>query len=79
MDAQRKSSSRRLPAGRKADLAAYVEEVGQVTVADLSAHFGVSIDTISRYLGHASIQTTIAYFDPEDTSATAVLRDLDYG
>ena len=50
MDAQRKSTSRRLPAGRKADLAAYVEEVGQVTVADLSAHFGVSIDTIRRDL-----------------------------
>jgi DeoR family fructose operon transcriptional repressor len=41
---------RRLPAGRKADLAAYVAEMGQVTVADLSEHFGVSIDTVRRDL-----------------------------
>lgn len=41
---------RRLPAGRKADLAAYVEEVGRVTVVDLAEHFGVSIDTIRRDL-----------------------------
>lgn len=41
---------RRLPAGRKADLAAYVEQAGQVTVLDLASHFGVSIDTIRRDL-----------------------------
>lgn len=41
---------RRLPAGRKADLAAYVAQVGQVTVADLSVRFGVSIDTVRRDL-----------------------------
>jgi len=41
---------RRLPAGRKADLAAYVTEVGQVTVGDLAEHFGVSIDTVRRDL-----------------------------
>lgn len=41
---------RRLPAGRKADLAAFVEQVGQVTVQDLAAHFGVSIDTVRRDL-----------------------------
>lgn len=41
---------RRLPAGRKADLAAYVAESGQVTVATLSERFGVSIDTIRRDL-----------------------------
>lgn len=50
MDAQTTSRARRLPAGRKADLAAYVEDQGQVTVADLAAHFGVSIDTIRRDL-----------------------------
>ena len=41
---------RRLPAGRKADLAAFVAASGQVTVAALSEHFGVSIDTVRRDL-----------------------------
>ncbi len=40
----------RLPAGRKADLAAYVSEVGEVTVTALAARFGVSPDTIRRDL-----------------------------
>ncbi len=50
MGAVARGTARRLPAGRKADLAAYVAEVGQVTVADLSEHFGVSIDTVRRDL-----------------------------
>ncbi|MGK9221372.1 MULTISPECIES: DeoR/GlpR family DNA-binding transcription regulator [unclassified Microbacterium] len=50
MEAPSPARGRRLPAGRKADLAAYVDEVGRVTVADLAAHFGVSIDTIRRDL-----------------------------
>lgn len=41
---------RRLPAGRKAALASYIGELGQVTVAELAAHFGVSIDTVRRDL-----------------------------
>lgn len=44
------SGSRRLPAGRKADLAAYVSEVGEVTVAKLAERFEVSLDTIRRDL-----------------------------
>ncbi|MDF2444618.1 MAG: DeoR family transcriptional regulator, fructose operon transcriptional repressor [Subtercola sp.] len=40
----------RLPAGRKAEIAAYVTEVEQVTVAMLSARFGVSSDTVRRDL-----------------------------
>ena len=40
----------RLPAGRKADIAAFVTEADQVTVAMLSARFGVSSDTIRRDL-----------------------------
>lgn len=40
----------RLPAGRKADLAAYVAEVGEVTVAALAVRFGVSADTVRRDL-----------------------------
>jgi DeoR/GlpR family transcriptional regulator of sugar metabolism len=41
---------RRLPAGRKADLAAYVYEHGQVAVSELAEHFKVSTDTIRRDL-----------------------------
>jgi DeoR family fructose operon transcriptional repressor len=50
MDTSGSSHRRRLPAGRKADLAAFVEQAGQVTVGDLAEHFGVSIDTIRRDL-----------------------------
>ncbi len=50
MDASGTSHRRRLPAGRKAELAAYVEQMGQVTVGDLAEHFGVSIDTVRRDL-----------------------------
>ena len=50
VNAAARGGGRRLPAGRKADLAAYVAEVGQVTVGDLSEHFGVSIDTVRRDL-----------------------------
>lgn len=45
-------SERRLPAGRKAELAAYVSDHGEVTVAKLASHFGVSTDTIRRDLDH---------------------------
>lgn len=41
---------KRLPAGRKADLAAYVADAGEVTVAKLASHFQVSTDTIRRDL-----------------------------
>lgn len=44
------SSLRRLPAGRKTDLAAYVYERGQVAVSELAEHFKVSTDTIRRDL-----------------------------
>ncbi|WP_253259205.1 DeoR/GlpR family DNA-binding transcription regulator [Subtercola boreus] len=40
----------RLPAGRKAEIAAFVAESEQVTVAVLSERFGVSSDTIRRDL-----------------------------
>jgi len=40
----------RLPAGRKAEIAAFVGEMDQVTVAMLSTRFGVSSDTIRRDL-----------------------------
>lgn len=41
---------RRLPAGRKAELADFVAQVGQVTVGRLAEHFDVSADTIRRDL-----------------------------
>lgn len=41
---------RPLPAGRKAELAAYVSVAGQVTVPELVKHFQVSADTIRRDL-----------------------------
>jgi DeoR family fructose operon transcriptional repressor len=45
-----KDRGRRLPAGRKADLLAFVAEAGQVTVAELAERFAVSIDTVRRDL-----------------------------
>jgi DeoR/GlpR family transcriptional regulator of sugar metabolism len=44
------SAGRPLPAGRKAELAAYVAAAGQVTVPELVKHFDVSADTIRRDL-----------------------------
>ena len=41
---------RRLPAGRKAELASYVADAGEVTVARLAERFEVSVDTIRRDL-----------------------------
>jgi DeoR family fructose operon transcriptional repressor len=47
---------RHLPAGRKAQLAAYVAEAGQVTVSALAERYGVSIDTIRRDLDQLSAE-----------------------
>jgi DeoR family transcriptional regulator, fructose operon transcriptional repressor len=41
---------RRLPAGRQADLTAYLAEVGEVTVTSLAERYEVSPDTIRRDL-----------------------------
>ncbi|SDT37519.1 DeoR/GlpR family DNA-binding transcription regulator [Actinoplanes derwentensis] len=41
---------RHLPAGRKAQLVAFVADAGQVTVAELAERFKVSIDTVRRDL-----------------------------
>jgi DeoR family transcriptional regulator, fructose operon transcriptional repressor len=54
MDVANDDRKRDLPAGRKAQLAAYVTDVGQVTVAALAERFGVSIDTIRRDLDQLS-------------------------
>jgi DeoR family fructose operon transcriptional repressor len=47
---QPEEGARRLPAGRKAELAAYVAEVGEASVAKLAEKFDVSVDTIRRDL-----------------------------
>lgn len=49
-DEEGTAPEKRLPAGRKAELTAYVTDMGQVTVAKLASHFGVSTDTIRRDL-----------------------------
>jgi len=54
MPTQTDEPHRRHPAGRKAELAAYVAEEGQVTVGALADRFGVSIDTIRRDLDQLS-------------------------
>jgi len=43
-------SRAQLPAGRKSDLATYVDTVGEVTVHELTVRYGVSLDTIRRDL-----------------------------
>ncbi|MFB9628786.1 DeoR/GlpR family DNA-binding transcription regulator [Nonomuraea helvata] len=50
MSVDRDERQRHLPAGRKAQLAAYVADTGQVTVGELAERFGVSIDTVRRDL-----------------------------
>jgi DeoR/GlpR family transcriptional regulator of sugar metabolism len=45
-----RSTRARLPAGRKAELVAYVSHAEQVTVAELAEHFQVSPDTVRRDL-----------------------------
>lgn len=54
MTVEKEDRQRHLPAGRKAQLAQYVADAGQVTVAALAAKFGVSIDTIRRDLDQLS-------------------------
>lgn len=54
MAQDREDGRRRLPAGRKAQLAAFVAETGEVTVGALAERFGVSIDTIRRDLDQLS-------------------------
>src|SRR5215212_12200318 len=54
MDVANDDRKRHLPAGRKAQLAAYVAETGQVTVGALAERFGVSIDTVRRDLDQLS-------------------------
>ncbi|HKS97962.1 MAG TPA: DeoR/GlpR family DNA-binding transcription regulator [Rugosimonospora sp.] len=54
MSVDKDERQRNLPAGRKAQLAAYVADAGQVTVGELAERFGVSIDTVRRDLDQLS-------------------------
>jgi DeoR family fructose operon transcriptional repressor len=54
VSAKKSEPQRRLPAGRKAQLAAHVADAGQVTVGELAERFGVSIDTVRRDLDQLS-------------------------
>ncbi|MEV4641292.1 DeoR/GlpR family DNA-binding transcription regulator [Actinoplanes sp. NPDC049548] len=56
MSVDKEERPRHLPAGRKAQLAAYVAEAGQVTVGELADRFGVSIDTVRRDLDQLSAE-----------------------
>lgn len=48
------------------------------TFATKLRDLGIAIDTISRYLGHASITTTVGYFKPDDAGAARKLRALTF-
>src|SRR4051794_13934507 len=59
MIVDKEDRQRHLPAGRKAQLAAYVTEAGQVTVGALAERFGVSLDTIRRDLDQLSTEGVV--------------------
>jgi DeoR family fructose operon transcriptional repressor len=66
--------SRRLPAGRQVELAAYVAEHGQVTVARLAKHFNVSADTVRRDLDHLHAEGMLVRTHGGAVSLTAFPR-----
>ena len=66
--------SRRLPAGRQVQLAAYVAEHGQVTVARLAKHFNVSADTVRRDLDHLHAEGLLVRTHGGAVSLTAFPR-----
>lgn len=59
MSVDRDDRQRHLPAGRKAQLAAYVADTGQVTVGELAERFGVSIDTVRRDLDQLAAEGSL--------------------
>lgn len=67
-------SLRRLPAGRKADLAAYISESGEVTVGELAARFDVSTDTIRRDLDQLDSDGLVVRTHGGAVSPTSVPR-----
>jgi DeoR family fructose operon transcriptional repressor len=70
----RDERQRHLPAGRKAQLAAYVAEAGQVTVGELAERFGVSIDTVRRDLDQLAADGILVRTYGGAVSLTTVFR-----
>ena len=68
---------RHLPAGRKAQLAAYVAETGQVTVGELAERFGVSIDTVRRDLDQLAADGSLVRTYGGAVSLSTVSRTTD--
>jgi DeoR/GlpR family transcriptional regulator of sugar metabolism len=68
------SGSRRLPAGRKAELAAYVAQAGEVTVAELTERFDVSSDTVRRDLAALDADGIVVRTHGGAVSTSAVPR-----
>lgn len=64
---------------RRAGLAHTTPHTLRRTYATKLRSLGITLDTIARYLGHASIQTTAAYFNPVDDVAMDLVLELDYG
>jgi DeoR family transcriptional regulator, fructose operon transcriptional repressor len=70
----RDERQRHLPAGRKAQLAAYVADAGQVTVGELAERFGVSIDTVRRDLDQLAAEGVLVRTYGGAVSLTTVFR-----
>jgi integrase len=62
----------------RAGLAGVTPHALRRTFATKLRDLGVAIDTISRYLGHASVLTTVGYFDTRDEGAARTVRGLSY-
>jgi DeoR family glycerol-3-phosphate regulon repressor/DeoR family fructose operon transcriptional repressor len=60
VDSEQTSGDSALPAKRRADILRIARQVGQITVAEMSARFDVSLDTIRRDLDMLSEQGLIS-------------------
>ncbi len=67
-------ASARLPASRKARIAAHVADVGQVTVPALADRFGVSADTIRRDLDQLDLERLVVRTHGGAISPTSLPR-----
>jgi DeoR/GlpR family transcriptional regulator of sugar metabolism len=71
---ERSGVAKQLPAGRRADLAAFVATSGQMTVASLAERYGVSIDTIRRDLDQLDADGVLVRTHGGAVSNTVVAR-----
>ncbi|WP_433364010.1 DeoR/GlpR family DNA-binding transcription regulator [Actinoplanes sp. CA-142083] len=77
MTVDKDDRQRHLPAGRKAQLATYVAEAGQVTVGELAERFGVSIDTVRRDLDQLAAEGSLVRTYGGAVSLSTVSRTTD--